>query len=225
METKTSLNHKTPPAAKPLLADVLSIEDLEGEIWNDVFGFDGLFSVSNLGRVKREMRTTSYNRVIQEKIISRIYCTNKSSGKKSAVAKLNYENKRIVRTVASLVVESFIRPLNDNECAIHIDKNRLYDDSLINVKIGTYSDSVKDDFKQKAKKPLLGNNGIYGRNKIIEQLDINGNVIREFISMGEIERVLGFKKQAISMYLNNKFPNGRQFKNPYGFDWRFKHIS
>ena len=56
--------------------------DLEGEIWNDVFGFDGLFSVSNLGRVKREMRTTSYNRVIQEKIISRIYCTNKSSGKK-----------------------------------------------------------------------------------------------------------------------------------------------
>jgi len=57
------------------------------------------------------------------------------------------------------------------------------------------------------------------------QLDMNRNVINEFVSMGEIERILGFKKQAISMYLNNKFTNGRPFKTPYGFDWRFKHIS
>lgn len=223
--TEDEIKHISPNIANAMLADVLSLEDLDGEIWNDVFGFDGLFSVSNLGRVKRELRTTSYGRTIQEKIISRIYYKNKSSGKKSACAKLNFENKRAVRTVASLVVEAFIRPLNDNECAIHIDKSKLFDDSLNNVKIGTYSESIKDDFIQNAKNPLTGNAGITDRNKIIEQLDLNGNVIREFVSMGEIERVLGFKKQAISMYLNNKFPNGRPFKNPYGFDWQFKHIS
>lgn len=222
--TEAQIKHESPNIANAMLADVLSLDDLDGEIWNDVYGFDGLFSVSNLGRVKRELRTTSYGRTIQEKIVARIYYTNKKSRKKSACVKLNFENKRVVRTVASLVVEAFIRPLNDNECAIHIDKSKLFNDSLNNVKIGTYSESIKSDFIQKAKKPLLGNSGITGRNKIIEQLDLKGNIIREFISMGEIERVTGFKKQAISMYLNPNY-KGRKFINPYGYDWRFKHIS
>jgi len=225
MKMKKISNEDESNISNVILADILSLEDLDGEIWNDVYGFDGLFLVSNLGRVKRELRTTSYGRTIKEKILSRIYYTNKTSGKKSACVKLNFENKRVVRTVASLVVEAFIRPLNDDECAIHIDKSKLFDDSLNNLKIGSYSESIKDDFIQNAKKPLIGNIGITGRNKIIEQLDLDGNFIREFVSMGEIKRVLGFKKSAISMYLNNKFPNGRKFKNPYGFDWRFKNIS
>ena len=207
-----------------MLADVLSIDNLDGEIWSDVYGFDGLFSVSNFGRVKRELRTTSHNRLLQVKIIARIYCTNKSSKKKSAIVKLNFEGKRIVRTVSSLVCEAFIQPLKINECAIHIDKDKLFDDSLSNVKIGTYSQSIKDDFIQKSKKPLLGNFGITGRNKIVEQLDLNDNVIAEFTSLGEIQRVLGFKKTAISAYLNQRFSR-RPFKNPYGFKWRVKHIS
>ena len=218
-----SNKHSNPNCAKPLLADVLILDSFENEIWHDVYGFDGLFSVSNIGRVKRETRTTNYNRLICEKIITRTYCFNKASGKKSAIVKLNFENKRTIRTVASLVCEAFIRPLNRNECAIHIDKNKLFDDSLENVKIGTYSQSVKDDFLQKAKKPLIGNSGITGRNKIIEQLDLNGNIISEFKSLGEIQRVLGFKKQAISAYINQRFSR-RPFNNPYGFKWRLKHI-
>ena len=30
----------------------LSLEDMEGEVWKDVVGYEGLYKVSNLGRVK-----------------------------------------------------------------------------------------------------------------------------------------------------------------------------
>ena len=30
----------------------LSLEDMEGEIWKDVVGYEGIYQVSNLGRIK-----------------------------------------------------------------------------------------------------------------------------------------------------------------------------
>lgn len=203
------------------LTDSVDIESLDGEIWNDVLGFDGLFSVSNFGRVKREFRYNSLGKKVQPKILARIYCRNNKKEKVAAVVRLRIDKKCYTKTVSSLVCEAFIRPLNNDECAIHIDKKRLFDDSLNNLKIGTYSESTKDDFIQKSKTLLFGNKGITGRNKTIEQIDLNGNIIREFVSLGEIQRVLGFKKTAISAYINQRFER-RPFKNPYGFHWRLK---
>ena len=31
----------------------LSLEDMEGEVWKDVVGGEGLYQVSNMGRIKR----------------------------------------------------------------------------------------------------------------------------------------------------------------------------
>jgi hypothetical protein len=214
--SNAQITSESVPVGNMMLCDVVSLHPLEGEVWNDVFGFDGLFSVSNFGRVKREFRYNAIGRKVQEKILSRIYCKNNKKEKVAAIVRIRVDNKCYTKTVSSLVCEAFIRPLNENECAIHIDKKSLFDDSLTNVKIGTYSDYV-----QNAKKPLLGNKGITGRNKTIQQLDLNGNVIREFISLGEIERVLGFKKSAISAYINNRF-QGRPFKHPYGYEWKIK---
>lgn len=67
MKTKKILTHDTQS----------KIENLDGEIWNDVFGFDGLFSVSNLGRVKREYGLNKRGHIIQSKILSKTYLTNK----------------------------------------------------------------------------------------------------------------------------------------------------
>ncbi len=33
----------------------LSLENMEGEEWTDVIGYDGIYSVSNYGRIKREL--------------------------------------------------------------------------------------------------------------------------------------------------------------------------
>ena len=34
----------------------LSLEDMEGEVWKDIEGYEGLYQISNLGRVKRMYR-------------------------------------------------------------------------------------------------------------------------------------------------------------------------
>lgn len=38
----------------------LSLEDLPNEIWKDVVGYEGLYQVSNLGRVKSLDRYAEY---------------------------------------------------------------------------------------------------------------------------------------------------------------------
>ena len=30
----------------------LSLEDMEGEVWKDIEGFEGMYQISNMGRVK-----------------------------------------------------------------------------------------------------------------------------------------------------------------------------
>ena len=39
------------------------------EIWKDIKGYEGLYQVSNLGRVKSLERYDSYNRKVDEKIL------------------------------------------------------------------------------------------------------------------------------------------------------------
>src|SRR3712207_198832 len=51
----------------------LSLDDIEGEIWEDIPGFDGYYLISNFGRVKRQRREVQCRdgaiRVKAEKII------------------------------------------------------------------------------------------------------------------------------------------------------------
>ena len=35
----------------------LSLEDMEGEIWKDIEGYEGLYQVSNMGRIKSLEKT------------------------------------------------------------------------------------------------------------------------------------------------------------------------
>lgn len=82
----------------------LSLEDLPGEVWKDVVGYEGLYQVSNLGRVKslkREIPFKNTTKVIKERILAQYlekgYCklslsTHKKSGSNSIrVHRLVYE--------------------------------------------------------------------------------------------------------------------------------------
>ena len=61
----------------------LSLEDMEGEIWKDIEGYEGLYQVSNMGRVKSLERMcksrwgkTEYYRTVHSKILSQTPYTN-----------------------------------------------------------------------------------------------------------------------------------------------------
>lgn len=89
------------------------------EVWKDIQGYEGLYQISNMGNVKTLKRTTSYNRIIEEKIKSQrekydgyLRVTLCKNGKKSTIA------------VHRLVAQTFIpNPINKPQVN-HIDCNK-----------------------------------------------------------------------------------------------------
>ena len=116
-----------------------ALEDIEGEIWVDVFGFDGYYEVSNLGRIKsvsqREIMTgIGYMRTMPIKILKQ----TKANVKRQRGFKLDdrltcrfyIESKRYVINVARTVYQSFNPNENiDDKVISHL--NRCYFDNRL----------------------------------------------------------------------------------------------
>ena len=105
-----------------------STDSLPEEIWIDVFGLDGLYEVSNLGRVKSVGRFVKTNKGSERWNKERIL----RQGNKTRCVTLSVENKQYGYTVQRLVYESFNQDFVDegnNEVVERINKvkdnNRL----------------------------------------------------------------------------------------------------
>lgn len=100
-------------------------EDLPNENWVDAYGFDGIYEVSNKGRIRsldRLIKHTNGERIMKGKILSQCKITHKYSGSFSLYVRLangdaTYSNK----TMAALVLNSFKKPDKYNDCTHHIN--------------------------------------------------------------------------------------------------------
>lgn len=221
---ETTTTHEPANGVYSVLADVLSLDDLDGEIWVDMLGFDGVYSVSNLGRVKREFRYDTTGRALKPKILKRSYWINKKGFVTGAKVTFGYEGEMYNKSVSILVAEAFWGEIPSDKCVVHKDKN-VKNDALTNLAILSYSESLKIDYKKGVKTDWgFGIVGNIGKGKIVQQIDEKGNVINEFSSIGEIEQKLGYKKSVISDMCRNRWKTKPHYR-AYGFRWRFKHGS
>jgi hypothetical protein len=92
----------------------LSLEDMEGEIWKNVEGYEGLYQISNMGRVKtlgRKVKNTSLKRGYRETKDKILKQSIDRYGYLKVV--LNKETQKGYFTVHRLVALAFIdNPLN-----------------------------------------------------------------------------------------------------------------
>ena len=167
------------------------------EIWKPVVGWEGIYEVSNLGKVRNMYGVI----LIGWKTKDYHYISLSKNGK----------NKKY--RVHRLVAQAFIPNPKNLPVVNHIDENKL-NNCVDNLEWCTQEENVCKYFgtKPKIKKPKIKD---YHIAKPILQLDKNGNFIKKWKSMMEIERNLNIKSGNISLCCNGKKPSAK------GYIWRY----
>ena len=169
------------------------------EIWKDVVGYEGLYQVSNLGRVKSLPRYDTVGRYHSGTILSD--CDN---GNGYRVVGFNVNGKQKMFTIHRLVATTFIPNLNNYGYVNHIDGDKS-NNRVDNLEWCTASENMEHAVK-------LGLHYHFGRKKI---LCVETGVV--FDSIKDAENWVGVKGSRISSVCNLK----RGCKTCGGYHWRY----
>ena len=177
------------------------------EIWKPIKGYEGLYEVSNLGRIKRLRRliTNQYNSFyIEEKIL-------KPQKNRYGYLYINLYKNGIMKhiTIHKLVAEAFLDNPNNLPQVNHKDENKQnnnvenleFCDCKYNINFGT---------------------AIARRSKTISkavvQYTLDGTFVREWPSAMDAEREGGFRSECICMCCKGKI------KTHKGFIFLYKNV-
>lgn len=172
------------------------------EIWKDIKDFIGLYQVSNWGRVKRLIGYQCKN--------ERILKPRKHKCGYFAVI-LYKDGVTKSYLIHRLVAQAFLPNPNNLPQVNH--KN---EDKELNFVWITYEGTV-DESKSNLEWCDQKYNCQYSFAKTILQFDKQGNFIKEWSSMTEVEKQLGYGKGNISNCCLGKL------KSTYGYIWRYKN--
>lgn len=171
------------------------------EIWKDVPGYEGLYRVSNMGRVKR---------VASDRIL--LYdCSDKRGYLRVTLCKYGKTKRHLVHR---LVAFAFIPNPYGYRCVNHLDENPLNNcvenlewcSHKINNNYGGHNKKISESlFKSKKLK-----------RSAVKQYTLQGEFIRMYKSMLEATVVCGGKSCSnIKRCCDNKY------KQAYGYIWRY----
>ena len=165
------------------------------EEWRDIKGYEGLYQVSNLGRVK----SLNYNRTRKEKILK------PAKNKVGYLQVVLYKNKNDKHyTIHQLVAKTFLEnPYNFKEIN-HKDENPLNNES---------SNLEWCDRKYNIN---YGNRTIKASKKI-NQYDLEGNFIKQWNSIKEATKTLNINNLSACCSGNRKTAGG--------YVWKYKDIA
>ena len=182
------------------------------EVWKDIPGYEGLYQVSNLGRVKsleRVVRNPRYKSGVMhqpEKI--------KTPSVKNGYLKLSLHNDGISKNyyLHRLVADAFIPNPDNKEAVNHINGNKL-DNKVENLEWTTAKENVNHAIITGLSKTNQKNQK--SSSKPVAQYDRNMNLIKIYPSMKEAERETGISHSSISWCCSGRFKVGG------GYIWKY----
>ena len=191
----------------------------ENEIWRDIPEFNGLYQASNMGRIKSVDR----EKYVESKNQYRDYSSTRNLKgviRKPSIDKygyyfvnLNKNGKKKKCLIHRLVFEAFNGSISEGLQVNHINEIKT-DNRLSNLNLMTAKENVNWGTRnEKCSKKLKNRKD---QSKIVIQLNNNGGVIKEWNSLSEIQRELGYNKSNISKVCNGLYDK------MYGFKWQYK---
>ena len=153
------------------------------EIWKDIKGYEGLYQISNLGRVKSLSRWINTYRKGRVKKDHYVAITDNGNGYK--IVCLSKDKKKQNKYVHRLVAEAFIDNPQDYKEINHID-NDTSNNRVDNLEWCDRSYNIKYSYDigfHVAPKNMLGRKGKeHPISKPVKQYDLEGNFIKEYES-------------------------------------------
>lgn len=172
------------------------------EVWKDIKGYEGDYMVSNWGNVKRLEGLDSLGHLRKERILKPL-----KNDKGYLRVQLSKNGKKRIYFVHRLVAQAFIPNPDNLPCINHKDEcksnNNVDNLEWCDVK---YNNTYGTRIKQMAEKT----------SKTVFQYTLDGEFVKEWKSLMEIKRSMGFSAGNISLCCNGKY------KTSYGYIWRYR---
>lgn len=182
-----------------------NIENLPGEIWKEIPGYEGYYMASNIGRLKSLERMVDvvpgqtrvqYSRILKTRI------------HKNGYSNITLQSKKTLKTLAHrLIALAFIPNPDNKRCVNHINGVKT-DNRAENLEWATHSENV-------AHARATGLQPEFCGQKPVLQTTLNGDVIRIWKSQTEARKIGGFNNECISLCCHGK---QEQHK---GYRWEF----
>lgn len=178
-----------------------------GEIWKDIKGYEGVYQVSNTGKIKR---IGEYSNQFGSTWESERILKPSSKENKYMIVGLSKEGKVKNKYVHRLVAEAFIPNLENKPTVNHKDGDRANNHES-NLEWSTYLENNIHSIKVLERDTKNSSDS-----KTVLQFDKKGNFIKEYPSMREAERQTGI--QGI-----DKVCAGVKYRKAAGgYVWRYK---
>ena len=208
------------------------LDNLPGEQWKDIPGFEGSYQASDWGRIKSLDRTIPHPRLksqfVKGRIISQSVHNNKNivTGEPMVDlrATLTIENRAYYFNTRRLIYLTFFDP------GLDYSKNGLY---VINIDYDGYNnrpDNLKLVSKSEKQQRAVSRNRVFPflktadrsgwkknptSSKQVARYDLNGNLIDTFPSISAASRQLKVEEKAIIQVAKGKY------KQWNGFVWKY----